>query len=354
MNAKYRVFAMLGVIFLLALGFYFYSTRGTPEVVLIGTVDADQVIVSSKVAGRIVRLAVVEGQKVKQGDLIAQIDKQDLIAERDSARADLDSLRAQVRQSRDTYASTNGDTDAQVKNAEATLKAAQATLQESEATERQQALDTRRTVTLADEGIASRQDRDHAVQTLAADQAHVRANRNQVNAARATVLSMKAHLNQAAAALNSVAAARAQMDSDQAKLEEAEVRIGYTRIVAPVDGIVSVRASLEGEVVNVGTPIVTLVDLTQTWVYAAIPETEEQAVKLGDTLHVRMPGGEIVTGKVIAKAAEADFATERDYSRTKRDIRTVRLKLLIDNPREIYVPGMTAEVLLPQRMPAGK
>ena len=67
-----------------------------------------------------------------------------------------------------------------------------------------------------------------------------------------------------------------------------------------------------------------------------------------------MPGGEHVAGKVIAKAAEADFATERDYSRTKRDIRTVRLKLLINNPRETYVPGMTAEVLLPQRLLAGK
>jgi multidrug efflux pump subunit AcrA (membrane-fusion protein) len=99
---------------------------------------------------------------------------------------------------------------------------------------------------------------------------------------------------------------------------------------------------------------VTIVDLTQTWVYAAIPETQAQAVKLGDTLDVRMPGGEHVAGKVIAKAAEADFATERDYSRTKRDIRTVRLKLLINNPRETYVPGMTAEVLLPQRLFAGK
>jgi multidrug resistance efflux pump len=144
------------------------------------------------------------------------------------------------------------------------------------------------------------------------------------------------------------------MESANAKLAEAEVRIGYTRIVAPVDGTVSVRAAREGEVVSVGTPIVTIVDLTQTWVYAAIPETQAQAVKLGDTLDVRMPGGEHVTGKVIAKAAEADFATQRDYSRTKRDIRTVRLKLLINNPRETYVPGMTAEVLLPQRLFAGK
>jgi multidrug resistance efflux pump len=100
-------------------------------------------------------------------------------------------------------------------------------------------------------------------------------------------------------------------------------------------------------VVSVGMPIVTIVDITQTWVYASIPETQAQTVKLGDTLQVRMPGGERVPGKIITKSAEADFATQRDYSRSKRDIRTVRLKLLIDNPRETYVPGMTAEVILP-------
>jgi multidrug resistance efflux pump len=263
----------------------------------------------------------------------------------------MDSLRAQVRQSRDNYANMRGDTDAQVANAEAALRAAQATLEESQANERQQALDTGRTVSLAEQGVASQQDRDRAEQTLAADQARVRANKDQVNAARATVLSMKAHLNQAAAALNNVTSVQQQMAADQAKLDEANVRIGYTRIVAPVDGVVTVRAALEGEVVNVGTPIVTLVDLNQTWVYASIPETSEQTVKLGDTLRVRMPAGEIVNGQVIAKATEADFATERDYSRTKRDIRTVRLKLLIANPGETYVPGMTAEVLLPH---AGK
>jgi HlyD family secretion protein len=354
MNAKYRVFAMLGIVFLLALGFYLFSTHGTSDVVLVGTVDANQVIVSSKVAGRIERLMVDEGQSVKQGELIAQIDNQDLVAERDSARATLVGFRSQVRQSSESYASTHGETDAQVKNAAATLQAAKASLEESEANEHQQALDARRIVALAEQGVASQQDRDRAEQTLAANQARVRANREQINAAQATLNTMQARINQAAAAHSNIAATQGQMDSANAKLVEAEVRIGYTRVVAPVTGVVSVRAAREGEVVSLGTPIVTIVDLTQTWVYAAIPETQAQAVKLGDTLDVRMPGGERVPGKIIAKAAEADFATERDYSRSKRDIRTVRLKLMINNPRETYVPGMTAEVLLPQRLLTGK
>jgi multidrug resistance efflux pump len=354
MNAKYRVFVVLGIVFLASLGFFFFSTRGTSDVVLIGTVDANQVIVSSKVAGRIERLLVDEGQSVQQGDLIAQIDNQDLIAERDSARATLVGFRSQVRQSGQSYASTHGETNAQVANAAAALLAAKASLEESEANEHQQALDTRRIVTLAEQGVASQQDRDRAEQTLAANQARVRANRQQVIASQATLNTMQARINQAAAAQSNIAATQGQMESANAKLAEAEVRIGYTRVIAPVSGTISVRAAREGEVVNVGTPIVTVVDLTQTWVYAAVPETQAQAVKLGDTLDVRMPAGERVPGKIIAKAAEADFATERDFSRSKRDIRTVRLKLLINNPRETYVPGMTAEVLLPQRLLTGK
>jgi multidrug resistance efflux pump len=354
MNAKYRVFVVLGIVFLLSLGFFFFSTRGTSDVVLIGTVDANQVIVSSKVAGRIERLLVDEGQSVKQGELIAQIDNEDLIAERDSARATLVGFRSQVRQTSQTYASTHGETDAQVANAAATLLAAKASLEESEANEHQQALDTKRIVALAEQGVASQQDRDRAEQTLAANRARVRANRQQVVAGQATLNTMQARIYQAAAAHSNIAATQGQMESANAKLAEAEVRIGYTRVVAPVSGTISVRAAREGEVVNVGTPIVTVVDLTQTWVYAAVPETQAQAVKLGDTLEVRMPAGERVPGKIIAKAAEADFATERDYSRSKRDIRTVRLKLLIDNPRETYVPGMTAEVLLPKKLLTGK
>ena len=354
MNAKYRVFAVLGVVFVISLGFYLFTTRGTDDLVLIGTVDANQVIVSSKVAGRIERLTVDEGQSVKQGALLAEIDKADLIAQRESARATLGSLRSQVRQSGQSYAGTHGETDAQIANAEAALSAAQAALEESEANARQQELDTRRTVSLAQSGVASQQDRDRAEQTLAAAQARVRANRDQVNAARATVTNMRSRVHQTAAALSNVAVTQGQMASAKAKLDEAEARLGYTRITAPVDGIVGVRAAREGEVVAAGSPIVTLVDLTQTWVYAAIPETQAQAVKLGDTLQVRMPGGEQVPGQVIAKAAEAGFATQRDYSRSKRDIKTVRLKLLIANPRETYVPGMTAEVLVPRSMIAGK
>jgi hypothetical protein len=65
-------------------------------------------------------------------------------------------------------------------------------------------------------------------------------------------------------------------------------------------------------------------------------------------MRVVMASGATLQGVVINKATEADFATQRDVSSRKRDIKTVQLKLLIDNPGERYVPGMIAEVYIPK------
>jgi len=126
------------------------------------------------------------------------------------------------------------------------------------------------------------------------------------------------------------------------------VQLGYAQVFAPVSGRVNVRAARQGEVVAAGAAIVTIMDLTQTWVYAPLPETQADSVQLGDSLRVVMPSGTALQGKVINKSAQADFATQRDVSSRKRDIKTVQIKLLIDNPGERYVPGMTAEVYVPK------
>jgi multidrug resistance efflux pump len=167
-----------------------------------------------------------------------------------------------------------------------------------------------------------------------------------VHASQADLDSAIARTNQAGAAQSTVASTQGELANAQAQLKEAEVRLGYTKIYAPVTGTVLVRAAREGEVLTAGQAIVTVVDLSDTWVRAAIPETDADHIGLGDTLRVRLPGGTITQGKVFFKAAEADFATQRDVGRRKRDIRTLVLKVRLDNPKGAYVPGMTAEVLV--------
>jgi multidrug resistance efflux pump len=152
----------------------------------------------------------------------------------------------------------------------------------------------------------------------------------------------------ASVAARTVDSTRNDVANARALADQAKVQLGYAQIYAPVSGRVNVRAARQGEVVTAGAAIVTIMDLTQTWVYAPLPETQADSVQLGDSLKVIMPSGATLQGKVINKAAQADFATQRDVGDRKRDIKTVQLKLLIENPDERYVPGMIAQVEIPK------
>jgi multidrug resistance efflux pump len=349
LNARNKFFIILGVIFAIALGYYLFSTPRGSDLDLIGVVDANQVIVSPQVAGRISKLLVDEGTAVKQGDLIAVLDPSELEAQARAAAAMIDSLRSQVSATQATSVATQGSTTSSVANAQARLESARAQLMEAEATLQRVESDSRRIVELAKEGVASDQERVQAEANLKAQQAVVTSWQQQVTAAQADLNSAIANTHQAHAAQSTVTSTRAQLANAEAQLKEAEVRLGYTKIYAPVTGTVSVRAAREGEFLTSGQPIVTVVDFGDTWVRAAIPETQTDHIGLGDTLRIRLPGGTQTSGKVYFKSAEADFATQRDVSRRKRDIKTVVLKVRLDNPKGAYVPGMTADVLISQK-----
>jgi multidrug resistance efflux pump len=347
MNARNKFLILLAIIMTISATYYFFSTPRGNDLVLVGTVDANQIVVSPQIEGRISKLLVDEGTPVKQGDLIAVLDPSELEAEERAAAATIASMRSQVSANEYTQKSTKGSTASDVANTQAQLQSSRAQLAQAEATLARVESDSRRTIGLAMAGVASEQEKVQAEQNLKAQQASVDSLKEQVTAAQATLNSAVARTNQATAAASTVASTRAQMENAIAQLNEAEVRLGYTKIYAPVTGTVLVRAAREGEVVNAGQAIVTVVDFSDTWVRAAIPETDADHIGYGDTLTIRLPGGTEVPGKVFYKAAEADFATQRDVGRRKRDIRTLVLKVRLDNPKGAYVPGMTAEVLVP-------
>jgi len=346
MNARNKLIILLSIIVVIAGTYYFFSTPSNKDLVLVGTVDSNQVIVSPQIGGRLQKLLVEEGTQVKQGDLIALLDPSELEAEERAAAATIDSLRSKVEETQSTLEATQGSTTSTVANAQARLASARAQLLQAEATLERTESDGRRTVELAKEGVASDQERVQAETSLDAQKAVAQSLKDQVNAAQADLNTAVANTHTAHAAQRTVESTRGQLANAESMLKEAEVRLGYTKIYAPVTGTVSVRAAREGEVLNVGQPIVTLVDFTDTWVRAAIPETNADHIGLGDSLRIRLPGGTITSGKVFYKSAEADFATQRDVNRRKRDIKTIVLKVRLDNPKGAYVPGMTAEVLV--------
>ncbi len=354
MSARNRFFILLGIIFIIAATYYFFSADHSRDLVLIGTVDANQVIVSAQVEGRIRKLLVDEGTPVKAGDLIAVLDPSELQAQDAAATATITSLQQKVAEMQHTEKSTSGSTSSDVANAEAKVSSAKAQLMQAQATLDRTESDSHRTIELAKTGIASDQERVQAETNLRAAQATAQAQRDLVTAAEADLRAAIARTYQASAAKSTVAATQADLKNAIAQKNQAEVRLGYTNIYAPVSGTVSVRAARQGEVVNISAPIVTIVDLSDTWARAAIPETYADHIGYGDVLRVRLPGGTITKGKVFFKGVEGDYATQRDVSRRKRDIKTIVLKIRLDNPKGAYVPGMTAEVLVsPEELKGG-
>jgi multidrug resistance efflux pump len=346
MSARNKFLIVLAIILAIASAYYFFSTPAGKDLVLVGTVDANQIVVSPQIQGRISKLLVEEGKQVKQGDLIALLDPSELEAEERAAAATIVSMRSQVSANEYTRQSTKGSTSSDVSNAQAKLQSARAQLAQAEAMLTRVQSDSRRTIGLAQAGVASDQDRVQAEMNLKAQEASVQSLRDLVTASQADLDAAVARTKQATAAESTVESTRAQVANAMAQLKEAEVRLGYTKIYAPATGTVLVRAAREGEVVSAGQAIVTVVDFSDTWAFAAIPETDADHIGIGDTLRVRLPGGTEVSGKVFYKAAEADFATQRDVGRRKRDIRTIALKVRLDNPKGAWVPGMTAEVLV--------
>ena len=200
---------------------------------------------------------------------------------------------------------------------------------------------------MMNDGLGTAEQFDQARTTYEVAKSRVAALIKQMDAQRATVELARSNAEQVAVKQSQVAATRQQHAAADAQRAKADVRLAYAEIHAPISGFVDVRAARAGEVVNPGQAVVTLIDPDDLWIRADVEETYVDRVAIGNTLTVRLPSGETREGKVFYRGADAGFATQRDVSRTKRDIRTFEVRLRVDNADRKLAVGMTAYVMLP-------
>jgi HlyD family secretion protein len=343
---KFATF-LLVIFMIAAVAYYFTTPRGT-DIPLVGVVDGNEVIVSPQITGRVINLTVDEGSVVKKGDLIAELDSKELEANLAAAKANVTSLEAQVTEANHNYTWMNGQTDASLIEAHARVTYADAQLGPARAQLARDQDDLRRMQQLFDKGEVSAQDRDHAEAAVRISQANVTALEQSTKAEAAGVDVAQANRIQVDARKSAIATTIAQLEQARATEAQTATQLGYTKIYAPLDGIVSVRVAKQGEVVSAGSPIVVVVDVDHLWVRADVEETYIDSIVIGQKLRVQLPSGEITEGPVIFRGVENDFATQRDVSRTKRDIKTFAVKVAIPNPGRKLFTGMTATVLLPR------
>jgi RND family efflux transporter MFP subunit len=279
-----RILIVLLIVALAAGGIYYARTLEPHAIVLTGIVTTDEVIVSSEIQGRLQQLNVREGDLVTRGELLAKIQPEQW-------QADMDFYKSAEQQ----YSADLAQAKADLENA---------------------SLNYDRMKGLLATHVESQQNYDQA--------------RTAFDSATARVESVEK-----------------QIQTAVAQKAKAQVYLDYTEIAAPIDAVVDTRAALQGEVVNPGQAIVTLINPDDLWVRADVEETYIDGIHLGDKLQVRLPSGATREGTVFYRGVDADYATQRDVSRTKRDIKTFEIRLRCDNKDRALALGMTAYVTLP-------
>jgi multidrug resistance efflux pump len=329
-------------------GVVYYKAVTQPRpIVLTGIVTTNDVVASSQIQGQLAQVLVKEGDLVEPGQLLAVINPQELRADESYYLHSQRGTAAQVSEAEAALKFQEDQTRDQIKQAEAALAAAQAQADEANADLELDRLNYQRTKGLNDQKIVSEQSLDQARAAFEAQQAHLESLRKQVEAQRAAVALARSNETQIAVRRNQLTAMQGQLAAAGAQRSKAQVRLDYTEIHAPIPGVIAVLAARQGEVVNIGQPIVSIINPDDLWVRADVEETYIDRVRLGDRLAVRLPSGAERLGTVFYRGVDADYATQRDVSRTKRDIKTFELRLRVDNRDRRLWPGMTAFTTLP-------
>jgi len=326
---------------------YWYTSRPATEMVLTGVVTTNHITVSPQITGRLTELQVREGDVVKAGQMLAVLAPDELREERAFYLASAEGVGSQVQESEAALRLQERQTVDSIAQAEATLASTQSQEAAAKAELENAAIVYQRNQKLSKEGVATPEQVDSAKTAYDVAKSRLESVGKQIEAARAAVALAKGSAEQIAMRRSQVLSNRKQQAAAAAQRAKADVRLAYTEIKAPIDGIVDVRAALPGEVVTPGQPVVTIINPDDLWVRVDLEETYIDRVRNGDTLMVRLPSGAERPGKVFYRGVDAGFATQRDVSRTKRDIKTFEIRLRVDNSDRRLAVGMSAYVIVP-------
>lgn len=338
------------ILILIVLAVRYYAMRpGPAELTLTGIVTTNEVIIAPQIGGRISRLLVSEGDTVTTNQLVAVIEPAELQADRAYYDHTIAGLSSQVQEGQAAVRFQLRQTEDQIQQAEANLAVTVAQQGEANAALESARINLQRSESLSKEGVGTVQQYDQARTAYDAAKAHAEAVTRQVEAQRAAVALAQTTSEQIGVKQGQLAASEHQRAAATAQRTKADVRLSYSEVRSPVAGIVDVRAVRSGEVINAGQPVATLINPDDLWVRVDVEETYIDKLRIGDKFQVRLPSGDTREGTVFYRAADLGFATQRDVSRIKRDVKTFEVRLRLDNADRRLAVGMTTYVLLPIR-----
>ena len=312
---------------LTVLGTYLWRQRGANDASaafpLSGNVDVHQVELAFRVSGRISAVKVQEGDKVSAGQVLAELDPVPFQTDVDSANADVAQARAQLDKTR------RGFRVEEVAQARAIVAQRAADLENARVT-------LRRQQQLVAAGLVTHQQIDDAQMRVQMSEAALAASRDQ--------LTLELHGSR----IEDIQAQEAMLASAQARLQKAQTALADATLLAPSNGIISVRARELGAIVQAGQTVYTLTLNDPVWIRAYVSQPRLGRIKPGMPVKVTsdsMPGRQY-DGTVGFISPEAEFTPKTVQTEQVRDDLVYRIRVIASDPDNVFRQGMPVTVLI--------
>ena len=378
-----RRFIIIGVVAILVVGavlFWWHSTfyEDTDD----AQVNGHLIQISARIAGHVIKVNVDENQYVDAGTVLAEMDPKDFEVAVQQDEANLQSAEAAYEAARVNVPVININTgtnlrtagvdvstaNAQVAQSEKQLEAAQAAVAQAQANNVKAQLDLERYTPLVEKDVISKQQFDAAVAAANGDkaaldqaQAQVLGSQDAVRIARDRVVQSQNSLKYAQTAPQQVAIqkaradqAAAQVEQARAELEQAKLNLSYTKVVAPVAGIVTRKSVEVGQNVSVGQNMMTLVSLDDIWITANFKETQLDSMRAGQKVAITVDayGGRKYDGKITQIGGATGsvlslFPPENATGNYVKVVQRIPVRIDLTDPKQnsdhLLRPGMSVE-----------
>lgn len=336
-----RPLAIVTLALAAAIGAYFLFLKEAAPPAYIettGVIEATEAEAASKIAGRIEWLCCREGDSVEAGAAMVRLEAAELRArllEGRSAAAAAEEAVAEARIARENAVSGR-------EAAVSSLEAARAEADRARALYDEASENHERAKRLFEDGYIAKRDLDAA-------RAAYESNLALLNSARARAKSLEANLNSASVAIRAaearIASARARSMEAAAQIQVLEAQLQDAAISSPLTGIVSYKAFEQGEYVTPGALIYNIYAPGDLWARVDVEETRVQDVSIGSrAIIIPAGGGREFEGSVVEIGELGGFATQRDVTRGRSDIKTFRVKARVKDSEGRLKPGMTVNV----------
>ncbi|WIF94768.1 HlyD family secretion protein [Caminicella sporogenes] len=302
-----------------------------------GTIEAEEIKVSSQIGGIVENIFVEEGQKITIGDRIADIDVKDLKIQLKKAENQLKIAKTKLEEILD------GTRSEKIKAAKANTEKIKAQLEGARKNYEYRLENYNDLKQLYNKGVVSKQQLKDSKAVLDLADANLKSIEKQY---KSSIAELNLLLN--GATEKTIKTAQLEVKRAEIEIDQLKNQIDKCSIKSPIDGVVQTLNFKKGELISKGAVIATIINTNNLWLKIYIPEKELHKIKLGEEINIftNFENKKIIKGKVVYISSEAEFVPKNVESKESKEEMVFEVKIKLFDKDNDLKPGMLADVKL--------